>query len=178
MNNINTLFYSTKCKTCNFLIQLLQKEKLLKYFKLICVDNKKNKLPAFIEAVPTMIVRQINKPLVAEETFRWVETYKKMNSITPIKQTCTLSSYTNEMKGFSDSFADISKNSPKPKSFYLINRNAEPIITKPEINDKINIHEQKEKISYLQQQRNTQDNYYKKHINNQIKNIQNRNILR
>jgi ADP-heptose:LPS heptosyltransferase len=75
-NNINIIFYSRTCGMCQRLIKMLEHENLLSYFKLYCVDDKLDQLPIDIEVVPTMIVSTVNKPLVANETFQWIQKVK------------------------------------------------------------------------------------------------------
>lgn len=76
MNSKNTLFYSKKCKTCQILINILKNENLIHHFNPFCVDGKINQIPPQITVVPTMIVKDINKILVGEETFKWVDRVK------------------------------------------------------------------------------------------------------
>ena len=76
MNNSNILFYSNSCNTCKSLIKLLENEKLIQHFFPMCVDGKLEQLPPQIEVVPTMIVKDMNKPLVAEETFEYIKQVK------------------------------------------------------------------------------------------------------
>ena len=73
---MNVLFYSSNCNTCKNLLLLLKNEELIHTFKLVCVDDKLDKIPVQIDRVPTMIITNISKPLVAQETFKWIEQIK------------------------------------------------------------------------------------------------------
>lgn len=80
----NILFYSLDCKHSKLLLQKLQDENMINEFKLI--DIKKIKvLPKIITSVPTIIVKDINRPLVGIHAFNWIENtkyfYQKTNNI-------------------------------------------------------------------------------------------------
>lgn len=73
--NHNILFYSDKCEHSMNFIRCLQNEKMLSDFKLINVLELKE-IPSMIENIPTIIVRNINVPLVGINAFRWLENNK------------------------------------------------------------------------------------------------------
>lgn len=80
----NLLFYSLDCKHSKLILQKLQDENMINDFKLI--DIKKIKvLPKIITSVPTIIVKDINRPLVGMHAFNWIENtkyfYQKTNNI-------------------------------------------------------------------------------------------------
>ena len=80
----NLLFYSLDCKHSKLMLQKLQDENMINDFKLI--DIKKIKvLPKIITSVPTIIVKDINRPLVGLHAFNWIENtkyfYQKTNNI-------------------------------------------------------------------------------------------------
>jgi len=80
MSNNNILFYSNKCTTSKNLLFVLNNEGLINMFKLVCVDNILDKIPPQITKVPTMIVSNVAKPLIAQETFKWVEQMRFLNN--------------------------------------------------------------------------------------------------
>ena len=77
MNDAQILFYSNKCKYCRDLIKILSNESLIPK-TLICTDNNLN-LPKDITQTPTLIVSNINEPLVGKKAFEWVKTKKQFN---------------------------------------------------------------------------------------------------
>ena len=74
------LFYSTKCGFC---LKILENIKLLDIndIKFICIDNNNN-LPSKLEKVPTLIIPDINEPLVGNKAFKWLEMQKNFNNST------------------------------------------------------------------------------------------------
>lgn len=76
VEHLNILFFSKQCNDCMTLIQLLQNENLIQHFKLFCVDGKYDSLPKYVQHVPTMIVNDIQQPIVGRGTFEWVNRVK------------------------------------------------------------------------------------------------------
>ena len=76
--NFNLLFYSNQCQMCQSLIRILKNENIVQYFKCICVDieSVRRTLPPGINRVPTAIIPSINKKLVADEIFQWLQAVK------------------------------------------------------------------------------------------------------
>jgi hypothetical protein len=148
---INLLFYSQKCKDSQDLINLLDHEKLLNKFKMICVDNNRQ-IPAQIQRTPTLIVNGIPKPLVANEAFKWVETMKSFRQIQQqtlahqnqqiLKQ--NMQRLTQQRKGpsefdqkgmnsgLSDTFADVEKDTCLPHTYVPVGSTGQLIFTAPE----------------------------------------------
>jgi hypothetical protein len=84
----NVFFYRKNCKSSQLLISLMEKERMIKYFYLYCLDDH---LPNnnTIKKTPTIIVADFETPFVEEEAFAWFErtqlwkheeTIKKINS--------------------------------------------------------------------------------------------------
>jgi hypothetical protein len=70
---IGVLFYSNNCDhSKKFLIDLM-KSNVNDLVRKICVDNKGVKIPSVIKNVPTLVARGINRPLVGEQVFAWLE---------------------------------------------------------------------------------------------------------
>jgi hypothetical protein len=83
----NILFYSKLCKSCNIFINQCHKSNILKYFKLVCVDDRINEFKEKgIKIVPTIYKQGHGKPLEGKEAFMWLETIinnGNMNNATP-----------------------------------------------------------------------------------------------
>jgi len=83
----NVLFYSNKCKTCNLFMTMCQQNNLLKYFKLIMIDDNIEKFKSQgLKIVPTIIVKGINKPIEGKEVFNWLDSIIKLKNNSPINQ--------------------------------------------------------------------------------------------
>lgn len=162
----NLLFYSKTCKMCYNLLNVLEVEELLKFFNLVCVDDKISYLPPQIKVVPTMIVKNVNKPLVGKETFQWIELmkcikkYKEQNQDKKIDLRAYIRT---EMGFFSDIFSYVNHDNPLEQSFYTLSGSEEAINTVPEYG-KINKLEQNKKIKELQIQRTQQEKEIKQNI--------------
>lgn len=71
----NILFYSKQCKSCNIFINQCHKHNILKYFKLVCVDERINEFKEKgIKIVPTIYKQGLGKPLEGKDAFIWLET--------------------------------------------------------------------------------------------------------
>jgi hypothetical protein len=161
-NGINLVFYSRTCTTCQNLLKILQTENLLHYFRLYCIDDKLDKLPINIEIVPTIIVANIGRPLVAKEAFEWVQYAKFTNTQTnsPIKNTTNRSSYLawnkNEMDGISDGYAYKDVDSGFVHSYQGTKDDNNIIFTAPETG-KMNKNDQDKLIKNITSKRQEQD---------------------
>jgi hypothetical protein len=61
---VNILFYSKQCKSCNIFINQCHKHNILKYFKLVCVDERINEFKEKgIKIVPTIYKQNHGIPL-------------------------------------------------------------------------------------------------------------------
>lgn len=76
------VFYSNKCQYCEKLLQTIQKEKLVEQCQLICFETNPEKIPSIITNVPTIIAKNLMKPLVGIETIKWIENIKYFNQTT------------------------------------------------------------------------------------------------
>ena len=77
----NILFYSNTCKTCNMFMTMCQNNKLLKYFQLVCVDDKVKELAnKGLKIVPTIIIKGFSKPIEGKNVFNWLETTMSMRT--------------------------------------------------------------------------------------------------
>ena len=73
-NNPNLLFYSKKCKTCEMFINTCHNNGVLKYLKLVCIDDNISTYSAKgLKIVPTLIVQGNNTPIEGKNVFAWLE---------------------------------------------------------------------------------------------------------
>ncbi|ARF11270.1 hypothetical protein Klosneuvirus_1_127 [Klosneuvirus KNV1] len=174
--NTNTLFFSYNCETCKRLIMLLRNENLLGFFKMVCVDDKLNQMPKNM-IVPTMMVVNLNKPLVAHETFQWVEQMKfirqqqvmdinkkiiqQYNTNNPNQQKGPFGYSEEMMAGYSDKFAFTKSDNALPHSYVNLNdEDKNAIFTAPQEKHRISKPEQQKVIKEIEERRNTQDTEY------------------
>lgn len=179
MSGVNIIFYSRTCATCKNLLNILMNEDLLKFFKMYCVDDNLNNVPSYIHTVPTMIVANINKPLVAQEAFAWIQKMKFIkqdaskqilqNKITNIlnKSNDPIGYTQLEMGGLSDPFAYKDIDMPLIHNYQNIKTGSGlTIFTAPE-QEKLRDHEQAQKIKYLEKIRDDQNEEYTKQMKEQ-----------
>lgn len=78
---MNLLFYSNTCQYCKSVRLTLEKEDLLKYFNLVCVDNPEiqKHLIGRIKSVPSMTLVGCETILDTVQIFKWIEAQKFMN---------------------------------------------------------------------------------------------------
>jgi len=179
---MNILFYSQRCNTCMNLLMILKNEGFLAYFKLVCVDTMLDKLPANM-IVPTMIIVNLNRPLVGQETFEWINQMKfirqqqimdvnkkiiQQNQINNTNQQGPIG-YDNEiMGGISDGFAFTKKDDALPHTYVGIGEDDKHIIfTAPLEKKKIDKLEHTRNIKDLEDKRNAQDNEYSNYMKQQ-----------
>lgn len=169
---INIIFYSRNCYTCQNLIKVLQNENLLSFFKLYCVDNRLNQLPVHIKMVPTMIVTNVNRPLVGKETFEWIKKVKfirqqvvnqkiRQNNFAKMNKD-PIGFNNQEMIGKSDNYAYVHVDVPFVHSYHGVNdEKNNAIFTASEFTKPIGKNEQNKMIKNLEQKRSHQDQTYK-----------------
>lgn len=136
------IFYSKYCQNCkDFLQELYKTEDLYAKFNKICVDGKKN-IPKQITSVPTIIVPQIQKPLVGEEAFFWLDGMKKMvdasrsqpqqppsmqdgpKNLQGTESMGGVSAFSYELGGFSDTYSTLGADpTPMEHAFSFIGDN-------------------------------------------------------
>ena len=173
-SGINILFYSRGCDTCKNLISVLQNEGLINHFKMFCVDDKLSQLPPQITMVPTMIVSNINRPLVAEETFDWIKQIKfirkQQNNQNVLKNNLmnmninmkkNPAGYEEDaMGGVSDKFAHKDIDKALPHTYFGLGKEDKNVIfTAPEQN-KLSKDDQIKKIKEVEANRNDQETQY------------------
>lgn len=177
MAGVNVLFFSRKCTTCQNLMKILENEQLISNFKLFCVDDNKGSIPPYIKMVPTMIVSNIPKPLVAQETFNWVQQVKFMKQKVTIQNQMIQQAMMNKMKemmgpkeyiqqemaGISDNFSFVEKDKAFPHSYFGIGAEQKnTIFTIPEFN-KLSKDQQTREIRDLESKRKVQEKQFEEY---------------
>jgi hypothetical protein len=79
--DMNLFFYSTKCKTCGVFMQISQKNNILKFFKLICIDGQERSFQdKGLKKVPTIVIKSMGKPIEGNDCLAWLESTLKLRS--------------------------------------------------------------------------------------------------
>lgn len=157
MSSVNVLFYSNHCEGSKHLLSIMQVEKLVNFFYLVCTDNNP-KIPPQIKVTPTIIIRGVATPYIAADAFAWVAKVKQWKiNITMQKMSTAQQQYMQninnnlttgnsnllgfsdtEMNGMSDIFSFFSKNinqecqEAMPQSYFGCNNlGTENIFTPP-----------------------------------------------
>lgn len=87
------LFYSNNCSVSKAFLSQLYKSTLNEKIRKVCVDRSDVKIPRIITAVPTIVARGINRPIVGEQTMAWLENENKKISGSVQKKEADLESY-------------------------------------------------------------------------------------
>ena len=198
MSTINVLFFSNKCEGSQLLISMMQKERLIEFFHLICTDNNPT-VPPHIKYTPTILIRGVPTPYVAGDAFSWLARIKQwknnvtMQRMSQMQQQYMQNISTNltsnedsmsgllefskaEMEGMSDMFAHLQNDNPLDRSFVdyrKIGTRALEIFTPPKEEDERRLGESKHKAlhSKLEVDRKKQDINIKKAIDDFTKNV-------
>ena len=111
------LFYSDKCIHCKNIINLIKSENLFDMCQLVSIEQK-DKIPISIKTVPTIIAKELNKPLSGKDAFDWIHNIKffnqttnnvnKLNIINPDIKPDDLSYNKLETSTISDKYTNIS----------------------------------------------------------------------
>ena len=171
MNSQNILFYSNKCNMCVHLISILQSEKMIDSFNLICIDIiPPQSLPKNLNCVPTAIITKNNLILEKNEIFKWINSVKflsrensnvrKRNIEEPIIKKIpdeNLIGYNkHEMGEISDRFAYVEKDVAFAHTYMGVKDDSKyAIYTEPE-KRKITANEQRALIRKIEMERKSQ----------------------
>lgn len=199
--NPNLLFYSNQCQMCQSLLRILKNENMIQYFKCICVDieSVRRALPQGINRVPTTIIPSINKKLVADEIFQWLQSVKmsrlQHSNIQPTvmqqqiqraqqnnnrngnqqvqnRQTGPIGFVSQEMSGLSDTYAYTNVDEvPRHSYVSCTELDKNTIFTAPEKQSKITQSLQPNFIKDAERKRKEQDETINNLFNEQHKNI-------
>lgn len=101
----NILFYSKKCQSCDKIINDMTQLELSKYFVMFNIDEDIHSVSKYVKYVPTLIMENIDRPLVKNEVFEWINLFKEFKLK---NKYCTnvglLVKNINSQVSFSDSF--------------------------------------------------------------------------
>jgi len=201
MSTINVLFFSNKCEGSQLMISMMQNERLIDFFHLVCTDNNPN-VPQHIKYTPTILIKGVPVPYVANDAFAWLARIKQwrtnmlMQKMSQMQQQYMQNINTNlsnnnnntmnnllefskaEMEGMSDMFAYLQSDNPLDRSFVdyrKIGTKSLEIFAPPKEEDKRRLGETKHRAlhSKLEVDRKKQDIEIKKAINDFTKNMTN-----
>lgn len=74
MSAAYVLFYSNFCQHCQAINSALSASPIRSQMVRICIDDKKHKIPSFVQSVPTMWCQQIQRVLVGQDIYRLIQT--------------------------------------------------------------------------------------------------------
>ena len=157
------------------LLNMMNKYGILRHFILKCVDDMEV-LPKGLERVPTLIVSDIDKPLIAKDAVLW---FNKMRSIFATQQSDSQNKhimynimknnqeqlqgpkgYTEtEYNGISDAFAYTDVDMAQPKSFCTPDNDTDIIYTPPE-DSKVSLADQNRLYKTLNDERRQEESAY------------------
>ncbi len=176
---LNIIFYSTQCQFCHDLIRSMKNEGILQYFRMICVDNNIQNLPANITQVPAIITTDTNRVYLANEAFKWLQGVKYMRQQKINESNKKLIEYNiqknaqsggphsfiaTEMNGVSDNFAYTDIDMAQPKNFQEYGKDDRDIILTPPIDTKINTSQQSKKLKEAELSREQQNKVFSEHM--------------
>lgn len=172
----NILFYSNYCKLCMNLITILKNENFIKFFCLVCVDDKLDKLPKDM-VVPSMRIKGSNRLWVAEETFEWIKQAKFITNVRQ-RQFITQMQMKNSIAGFnklehaskSDKFTFVDNGIDFFSQDYVGKNDLGTVILTPpkeKDSEKIRKNDQDDLIKKIDQLRNDQDYEFKEKARDQ-----------
>lgn len=169
----NLLFYSTHCRICASLLNILKNEHIIGHFRLICVDDPKimRQLPKDIDRVPTLIIQSLHRKYIGNEIFVWLQTIKNNRNVqnnntnNNIHETQTINNVRNpigfitqEMSGLSDTYAYTNIDEIPRHAYQLYSDlDKSSIFTAPETQNKINSQLQPVQIKSMEAKREKQD---------------------
>lgn len=165
----NIFFYIPTCTTSQHLKNLLENADMLKYFEPISAVGKEAMLISEgITRIPALIVSDFPKPLIAEDAFKWLQSVKyikyqaeKQQKIIQYNMAKNAmqgpKGFTNEMSGFSDTFAYTDIDLAQPKAFFgYKDEENNAIFTAPKEKTKLSTKEQNALINEEQLKRDKQ----------------------
>jgi hypothetical protein len=165
----NILFYSNKCTYCKEIIKLINTVDDISKYKLINIDNNSSNFP-YIQRVPTLLISNLQKPIVGINAFNWIKSQSQFNkqtnniNLTPNNNLDPkINSLVFDSKAKMDgsdkkiehfSYLNDDQNLDKLHKFY--DTKTEKMYTLPE-GERINQNIQKKKLNKLVNLRNQQD---------------------
>lgn len=160
MSKYNILFYSNNCDASKLLLTMFEKEKLTRFFHMICTDGN-IKIPKNIRYTPSLILRGNTKIYEVSEAFSWLARIKQWKNSLQIKNAsdahtkylnqvsgnltqdnCSLLGFSeSEMNGMSDIFSFFSNNMQNecedslPQSYFSVDNIGKEFIFTPPLED-------------------------------------------
>ena len=82
-SNTYIVYYSNYCLNSKEFINILCKTPVYNKFIKVNVSDANVNIPPFVKSVPTIIVPNVNRPLVGEEVFKWLDetSEKRINNV-------------------------------------------------------------------------------------------------
>lgn len=88
MSQSHLCFFSTRCRMSQNFLEALSKTPYSKEFRFICVDNIPGKprpqLPAYVKAVPTLMIHGEKQPRVDGEVMNWLSERRMLDKPTAV----------------------------------------------------------------------------------------------
>ena len=198
------IFYSTKCKECINLWQVINNEGIGRLFIPVCLDNFNSKqiasIMTSIRAIPTIVISAENQKTAIYEgpqnCSQWLTQFtlnRRKNIAQQVEQQRKLiqkSQYIAktqedgaaefneaEMDGISDNYSYNHTDLCQPKSFVMIDTEDQNSILTPQIKEgKIDMHSMKKQLLDLESSRSSDNQQFMKNMEqNQIKAVINYN---
>lgn len=132
-NDTYIVYYSNYCLNCKEFINILCKTPVYNKFTKVNVSEINVNIPPFVKSVPTIIVPNINRPLVGEEVFKWLDesSEKRINNI----EQAINPYHPDEMDNMGDNYSYLDFNDteqPMEHNFVYIKKGDQKIETPPE----------------------------------------------
>ena len=123
--DVNILFYSSKCKTCQIFITLAQNNNVLKFFKLISIDNQELEFQKKgLTIVPTLILKNMNKQIEGKECIKWLDSIiKSKNNTSNINNNELIIPEINSNKSILSNQSNNNLNNSSQNQFYVPDTN-------------------------------------------------------
>lgn len=76
------VFYSERCEKSQELRNIIRDESLDDKCKFICLETERDKFCDFVKCVPTIIAKNLSKPLFGDDAIEWIKNLKYYNRCT------------------------------------------------------------------------------------------------
>ena len=116
------IFYSNKCKHSKKAINIIAENNIT--INKICIDDNNAKLPTFLKVVPTIVDKNIPKPLEGNSVFEWLNQFNKTQKSSQVPNETIQPFFSNEMSGYSDNYSYIGNENPMEHSFQFLGNNS------------------------------------------------------
>ena len=133
-SNTYIVYYSNYCLNSKEFINILCKTPVYNKFIKVNVSDANVNIPPFVKSVPTIIVPNVNRPLVGEEVFKWLDetSEKRINNVEEAINPYHPDEMDNNM-GDNYSYLDFNDTEqPMEHNFVYIKKGEQKIETPPE----------------------------------------------